>query len=145
MTNLLDAFGTYLPTQITVSKYGTTQGLVLGQNLFLGRLPAEAPNSAVLIQQYAAGAPTFTMGTAVFALENPRIQIQVRGEPEDYPGTWSWTRAIQYAMGAFTSITTLDGLTILRAEPTSAPNPLPYDDANRPKFTINFQVTVAPY
>ena len=141
--SLLDAIGYYLPTKITVASYGT-QGLILGQNLFLGRLPAEAPNAAVLVQQYQGQAPDFTLGAAVFALENPRIQIQVRGEREDYPGAYNWTVLIQQVLGAIVGTTTINGVTILRMEPLGSPNPLAYDDADRPRFTINFQVTQKP-
>jgi Bacteriophage minor capsid protein len=143
MATLLDAIGYYLPQQLPVSTYGT-KGLVLGQNLFLGRLPAEAPNAAVLVQQYQGEAPDFTMGAAVFALENPRIQIQVRGEREDYPGAYDWTTLIQNVLGAIVGTQIIDGVTILRMQPLGSPNPLQYDDADRPRFTINFQVTQQP-
>ena len=59
---LLDSMGQYLQDQ--TASLPSNQRLTLGGNLFLGRFPAEAPNAAVLIQQYGGGTPTMTMGSA---------------------------------------------------------------------------------
>jgi Bacteriophage minor capsid protein len=135
---LLDNFGTYLPIALPPTTYGK-QGLLLGANLFLARIPAEAPNAVVVISQYEGQAPTFTMGNAVSALEHPRIQVMVRGEREDYPGAYGWSVLIR---------NTLAGLilpdthfpNVIRIEPLGIPNPTGYDNIERPRFTMNFQV-----
>lgn len=137
---ILDNFGTYLPTALPPTTYGV-QGLVLGANLFLARMPAEAPDACVVVQQYEGGNPDFTMGTAVSALEHPRVQITVRGVREDYPGAYGWTTLIR---------NTLAGLylpsnyfpKVIRIEPQGIPNPIGYDQVERPRFTINFMLTV---
>lgn len=137
---LLDAIGQYLVTQS--ASLPSAQRLHLGINLFLGNLPAEAPNSVVLIQQYEGQAPTFTMGSAVSALENPRIQLLVRGEPEDYPTTYNWAYTLRNILGSITTRQSIDGVNILRAQPQGIPNPMPYDEVKRPRFTTNFQVMI---
>jgi hypothetical protein len=140
MTTLLDAFGAYLPTALPPTTHGA-QGLTLGANLFLGRIPAEAPDAVVVVQQYEGQPPTFTMGTAVSAMEHPRIQVYLRGLREDYPNAYAWAVLIR---------NTLAGLrlpnsafpNVIRIEPLGVPNPMPYDAVERPIFTMNFQVTL---
>ena len=138
--DLLDAMGQYLVT--ASASLPSAQRLKLGVNLFLGFLPAEAPNSVVLVQQYEGQPPTFTMGSGISVLENPRIQLLVRGEPEDYPDAYNWAYALRNALGAITSRQTIDGMGILRVQPAGIPNPLAYDEVKRPRFTMNFQVTM---
>jgi hypothetical protein len=135
---LLDAIGRYLVS--SSATLTSAQRLTLGVNLFLGNLPAEAPNSVVLVQQYEGQPPTFTMGSAVSALENPRIQLLVRGEPEDYPTTYNWAYALRNILGNVTTRQTVDGINLLRVQPQGIPNPMPYDEVKRPRFTTNFQV-----
>lgn len=138
MTDLLDALGAYLPTK--TATLPAVQQLQLGVNLFLARLPAEAPDACVVIQQYEGQNPTFTMGPVVSELEHPRIQISVRGNREDYPGAYDLALAIRKILGAITSTTSLSGISVLRIEPLGLPNPLDYDQVERPRFTTNFQV-----
>jgi len=140
MATLIDALGQYLQTQ--TASLSSSQQLFLGKNLFLGRFPAEAPNTAVLIQQYEGQPPTFTMGTAVSALEHPRIQILVRGEPEDYPDAYNLSYVIRNILGAITYRVTIDGVNILRIEPMGVPNYMAFDEVNRPRFSSNFQVMI---
>jgi len=138
MTTLLDALGAYLPTALPPTTYAT-QGLTLGANLFLGRIPAEAPDACVVIQQYEGQAPTFTMGTAVSAMEHPRIQIMVRGLREDYPNTYAWAHLIRNTLAGL-RLPNSALANVMRIEPTGTPNPMPYDAVERPSFTMNFQI-----
>jgi hypothetical protein len=137
MTTLLDAIGYYLPIQ--TANLPAEQQLVLGENLFLGRFPAEAPNAAVLVQLYMGKAPNFTMGSGAIALDNPKIQILVRGEREDYPGAYDLSIVIRNILGSIVGSTVIDGVTIMRLEPLGTPNYTGYDEVDRPKFTQNFQ------
>ena len=141
MTTLLDALGQYLPT-ITAS-LPAAQQLTLGENLFLARFPAEAPNACVLVQQYPGGMPTFTMGSGVSVLETAKIQLLIRGEREDYPDAYDLAYALRNLLGAVTGTVEIDGLSILRIEPMGLPNPIGWDETDRPKFTVNFTVTLA--
>jgi len=140
MATLLDAIGQYLPTQ--TASFPAKEQLTLGVNLFLGRLPAEAPNQVVLIQQYLGAPPSFTMGNAVSAIEHPRIQVLVRGNPEDYPGAFDLCEKLRQILGGITQEKNIDGVDILRIEPTGTPNLLNYDEVNRPRFIVNFRVMV---
>jgi len=141
MANILDALAQYLVNNITVAKYGS-YGLVLGQNLFLGRLPAEAPNASVLVQPYPGRAPSLTMGIEAIAIDNLKIQLLIRGEPEDYPDTYAWADTIRTALASIVGTQVIDGIHILRMAPLGTISPMPYDDGNRPKFTINFEANV---
>ena len=140
MSTLIDALGAYLQTK--TATLPASQQLVLGKNLFLGRLPAEAPNASVLIQQYEGQPPTFSMGTAVSVLEHPRIQILVRGEPEDYPDAYNLCYVVRNILGAVTTRVTLSGVNVLRIEPMGVPNYMAFDEVNRPRFSNNFEVTI---
>lgn len=134
MTNILDALGQYLPTVVS--------GLTLGQNLYLGRLPTEAPNQVVLIQPYASRPPSLTMGGQAIAIDNLKIQIKVRGNPEDYPGSYALANSIRLALSSFVNTQNIDGITILRISTLGTINPMPYDEGNRPSFTMNFEINV---
>lgn len=142
MNTLLDALGRYLPQE--TASLPEVQRLYLGANLFLGRIPAEAPDACVVIQQYEGQDPTFTMGKAVSALEHPRIQVTVRGMREDYPGAYELASVIRHILGGITSTQYLWGVQVLRIEPLGMPNPVGYDQVERPRFSINFQVHIAP-
>lgn len=136
-TPLIEDIGKFLPAKITQA-VSATQYLVLGQNLFLGRLPAEAPNSVVCIYEYEGQPPTFTMGSGISAIEHPRIQVSVRGEPEDYPGVKSWCVLIRNTLLAWQVPDSTYFPYVMRIEPQGIPNPTGFDDVNRPKFTMNF-------
>jgi hypothetical protein len=140
VSTLLENFGTYLPTAISPITYGT-QGLVLGANLFLARLPAEAPDACVVVQQYEGQNPDFTMGAGVSAIEHPRIQITVRGLREDYPGTYAWAQLIRNTLGGLVMPTTAFP-NVMRIEPLGVPNPTGYDQVERPRFSMNFQISM---
>ena len=136
-TPLIEEVANYLALAMSPSQYGQ-QGLVLGVNLFLARTPEEAPNPCVTISQYAGKAPDFTMGTFV-AIDYPRIQVTVRGEVEDYPGAYGWANTIRgILMGVILPDETYFPR-VVRIESLGIPNPIGYDDVERPKFTMNFQ------
>lgn len=138
---LLDSMGQYLQDQ--TASLPSNQRLTLGGNLFLGRFPAEAPNAAVLIQQYGGGTPTMTMGSAPAVIENPKLQLLVRGEREDYPDAYQLAYILWTILSSVVTNVTIDGTNILRIAPMGMPNYIGYDDTDRPKFTINFTAMVA--
>lgn len=139
--SLLENIATYLHSQITTASYGA-KGLTAGVNLYLGRIPAEAPNAVVLIQQYEGQAPTFTMGNQVSALEHPRIQILVRAEREDYPGGYEWARLVRDVLCSLPMPDATYFPYVTRIEPLGIPNPIGYDELERPRFTMNFEIHV---
>lgn len=136
MSTLLENVATFLAAAIPPSATG---GLAQGVNLFIGRLPAEAPDAAVVVHQYEGQSPLFTMGASVSALERPKIQVMVRGGIEDYPGAYSTAVAVRNALGGFQSPSaSMPG--VIRIEPLGTPNPTGFDQVNRPRFTVNFQI-----
>lgn len=140
MANLLDAFGEFLPT----ASSGWPIPLVLGENLFLGRLPAEAPDVAVVVQMYSGEPPGFTFGDAPVAFDNPRVQVMVRAADEDYPTGNDLAERCRLSIAGIVGNTTVDGINIMRCSPTGVVNYVGFDAANRPQFTVNFAVMVQP-
>jgi hypothetical protein len=51
---------------------------------------------------------------------------------------------VRNILGAITSTVTINGITILRLEPLGSPNPIGYDDVDRPRFTANLQAHILP-
>lgn len=136
MSTLLENVATVLAAQIPPSATG---GLTAGVNLFIGRIPAEAPDAVVVVHQYEGQSPLFTMGEAISALERPKIQVMVRGGIEDYPGAYTTAVAVRNALAGFqTPSASLPG--VIRIEPLGTPNPTGFDQVNRPRFTLNFQI-----
>lgn len=136
---LVESIGDYLASVMPPATYGS-QGLIMGANLFIARTPAEAPDACVTIIQYEGKPPEFTMGADVVALEFPRIQVNVRGLREDYPGTYSWAQRIRGILASAVLPNETYLPSVIRIEPSDTPNPTGYDNVERPKFTMNFQV-----
>jgi hypothetical protein len=137
MTALIESIASFLSAKLNPTDY-PDQYLKTGVNLFLGRTPAEAGNSVVTIYEYEGQPPTFTMGSYISALEHPRIQISVRGEPEDYPTVKAWCVLIRNTLCGYVVPDETYFPYVIRIEPQGIPNPTGYDDINRPKFTMNF-------
>jgi hypothetical protein len=137
---VLDDVARFLAAKINSSSY-PSQYLKTGVNLFLGRTPAEAPNSVVTIYEYAGQTPDFTMGRDLSALEFPRVQISVRGEPEDYPDAYAWAVLIRNTLGGWAVPDSVYFPYVARIEPMGVPNYTGFDEVNRPKFTMNFIFT----
>lgn len=142
MTTLLDAIGQFLPT--ASAGWASDEILTLGENLYLGRFPAESPDFCTVVAMYTAEPPGFTFGDAPVAYDNPRVQVLVRGNPEDYPGAYDLADKIRLALGGIVGNTTIDGIRIMRCQPTGIPNYIGFDAANRPQFTVNFAAMVQP-
>jgi len=134
---LLESIASFLSATLNSTTY-PTQFLKTGVNLYLGRTPAEAGNSVVTVYEYPGQPPTFTMGAEISAIEHPRIQIAVRGEPEDYPTTFSWALLIRNSLAGYDVPDTTYFPHTMRIETMGAPMLVGYDDVNRPKFTMNF-------
>ena len=136
---LLEDIATFLEAKITTGTYGA-QGLVGGVTLFLGRAPAEAQNAVVELALYDGEPPKFTMGPNVSAVELPRLQVQVRGEVEDYPGARAWAVIIRNILAGWQVPDPTYFPYVMRIEPNGIPNPMGYDAINRPRFTLNFEI-----
>lgn len=88
------------------------------------------------------GIPNLTMGTPV-AMENPRIQVIMRGAPGDYLGPKRRAVSARYYIAALTNYASR-GVTIQTALPLGSVLPLGKDAAGRHRFSINFTAVTEP-
>jgi hypothetical protein len=138
---LIEEIAQYLTNTLTQTEYGT-QGLVSGVNLFIGRMPAEAPNACVVIGQYEGPPSEFTMGRSVSSIDTYKIQIMVRAEREDYPGGAAWAALIRNVLGYAPVLDRTLFTDLIRLEPSGVVNPSGYDELERPKFSVNFSAVL---
>jgi hypothetical protein len=129
MTVLLDAIGAKLQTD----NVGT-----LGTNIFLSTMP-ENPDAIVAVYEYAGSAPDFTMGSGLYAIQHPNIQLRIRGAREDYQTAAARANAARDSLASIVN-TTISGIAIIRVSPTGSINPLGFDGNDRPLFSINFSI-----
>ena len=125
---VLSDLGTFLDTA-TIA----TVDLVIGTNLFLGRLP-QTPDSCVALYETPGVGPGDHFGTAAPALESPGIQVRVRAA--DY------ATAQSLAVDVWKSLTTianqsLSGTRYLRFAASQSPFSLERDDRDRAVFAFN--------
>ena len=130
MSEILDAVGTVLQT----AGVGT-----LGTSIFLSRSP-ETPDACVTVHETGAGYPVYTHGTSGSALLVENIQVVARAGREDYVAARAKITAVITAMEAINN-TVASGVTLLRAEQLNRPQPLGYDDNDRPRIAMTFTVT----
>lgn len=111
-------------------------GTAFGTDLFVNYRP-ETPDVVVVLHEYGGEQPVNVMSTGLPPVVKPRIQLEVRGVPEDVPG------AYQLAVAAYTSLCLVMDLTIGTHRMTLIPLGTPIlssrDDQLRPTFTCNFE------
>ncbi len=127
---ILEAIGNYLVAQ--------GQG-TLGTNLFLSRMP-ETPDACICIYEGEGGLPEFTMGNTI--LDNPAIQIIVRGTREDYVTTRDKAQTIRLLLSQLAN-QTLSGVTVLRVSPIGSVLPMGLDKNDRPMVSTNYRAIVS--
>ena len=127
---ILEAIGNYLVAQ--------GQG-TLGTDLFLSRMP-ETPDACVCVYEGEGGVPEFTMGTTM--LDNPAIQIIVRGAREDYVTARDKAQTIRLLLSGLTN-ETLSGVVILRFSPIGSILPMGFDKNDRPMISSNYRAIVS--
>ena len=138
---IIEEIAEYLVSTINEDDY-PGQGLVAGVNLFINRLPAEAPNACVVIGQYEGPPSEFTMGRSVSAVDYYKIQVMVRAEREDYPGGIARAALIRNVLGYAPVLDRSKFTDLIRLEPQGVVNPTGYDEVERPKFTLNLTATI---
>lgn len=99
------------------------------------------PDACVVVTE-GDGLPSLTMGTAV-ALENPTVQVQVRGAVGDYLGPKKVALDIRYSVAALKDYTSR-GVRLLSAPPLGSLLPLGPDANGRHRFTVKFTATTDP-
>lgn len=99
------------------------------------------PDALVIVTE-GEGLPSLTMGTPV-ALENPVVQVLIRGAKDDYPGAKRKALGIRYGVAALSDYESR-GLRLLTAAPLGSLLPLGPDTNGRPRFTVKFTATTDP-
>lgn len=133
MATILESVGDYLASQ--------GQG-TLGTNLFLAVMP-ETPDACVAVYENAGSRPSFTMGSAPWAIDRPVIQVICRGARSDYPAARDKAETIRALLGAITD-QTLSGINVMRIESQGSIVPMGEDENQRPMVSVNFECMVRP-
>jgi len=130
MSTLVD-LATYLDTQQV--------SLVLGTNLFLGRMP-DTPDECVVLYEYGGSAPDNTMGAGLPVLQNPAVQIAVRAVL--YASAETLINLCWITLEGITDMS-LSGTRYNRVTAIQSPFLLERDSQDRVIFVQNFNVTRA--
>ena len=128
---ILEAVGDYLQSE----GHGT-----LGTDLFLAVMPA-SPDACVCVFETPGFAPQFTMGSAVWAVDQPGLQVICRGERGDYPGARDKADAVRAELAAVLE-QTVSGVHVMRIAPDGAVMPMGEDENGRPMLSVNFSCQV---
>lgn len=133
MATILEAVGDYLEAQ--------SQG-TLGTDLFLAVMP-ETPDACVAVYENAGNRPSFTMGSAPWAIDRPMIQVICRAARSDYPAARDKAEAVRALLGAVVD-QTLSGVNVMRIEVQGSVIPMGEDENQRPMVSVNFECMVRP-
>lgn len=112
----------------------------LGTDIFLGILP-ESPDACIGVFEYGGQTPMFTMGTAGIQVDMPSLQIQVRATRDDYPTARDEAESARQLLAKVTN-QTIEGIRVLRIEPSSSIVPIGVDENHRPVISANFRCFV---
>lgn len=129
---MLDEIGTYLQEQ----GIGT-----LASDLYLGRLPDSPDGVAGLFEQQGLPPRHHNGGSQAPFMENPRLQILVRGT--DYETARTKAFDIYNKLNALTN-TVMGGTCYTAIFAMHQPFPIGYDNNERVRFSCNFQVVKKP-
>jgi hypothetical protein len=122
----------------SVATYLQSQNLgTQGTNLFIGVMP-DTTTLTTLLTEYQ-GDVIETQGIAL-ALQQPMLQVRVRGAKEDYVTPQTRILAIQTALANLPD-QTLSGVRILTIRPAGTILSLGQDNNLRFEFSTNFEVT----
>jgi hypothetical protein len=124
---ILEAVGTYLQQ----NSFGN-----LGQNIFLSMMP-ESPDACIAVLEYQGLTPMFTQGAGGIQVDRPSLQLQVRAGRDDYVAARDQANNARILLSQVAN-QTIDGLRILRIEPSGSILPVGVDDNHRPLVTVNF-------
>jgi hypothetical protein len=108
-----------------------------GWSIAVGGLPT-APDSAISVTDSGGDNPHPAM-----KLDQPSVQVLVRGAQGDYTGGWAKAEAIKWAiLGA--SAQTINSTRYGGFEQKGDTALIHWDESRRPIFTLNFRVTREP-
>lgn len=124
-----------------ISAYLATQSIgTANVNIFEDFLPP-TPNSCVAVIEYGGrSSPDIrSFGQAEMTREYPRIQILVRGEPDDYVTPRVKAQDVMRAMSRIMT-TSLSGVSYYTSTPIQSVFPLVRDDLRRYVFAFNVEL-----
>lgn len=110
-------------------------------NLFAGRM-FDTPDVAVALLEYSGEAPGYFLGHPM-DLEMPRMQVLVRGVPDDYYGPRLMANKIVNALDTIQG-TTLSGVRYLNIDILQPPFELERDEKERVLIAVNISIWKAP-
>jgi hypothetical protein len=84
-----------------------------------------------------------TMGSAAFAVDQPGLQVIVRGARADYPGARNKALTVRGLLAAITE-TTISGIHVMRVSADGSLLPMGEDQNGRPMVSTNFSCVVRP-
>jgi hypothetical protein len=111
--------------------------LTSATNLYRGRIPTKTKGLCVVLVDSPGEEPE--IATEVNDIENPRLQVTVRGDKGDYDEAESLARDVE---GILTAVRDqLIGTTrYIKIWTLIAPGSIGYDSNDRPKFSATFRV-----
>lgn len=118
-----------------VDQVASVGGLTKGVDLFAGRLP-EQPDAAVLVYEYEGQPARYTMGSVV--LDRPRIQVMVRAARDGYASGHALAETLH--RGLDVAEVSWGGYRIHRCQPVATLSSIGVDEADRPMFTVRFEI-----
>lgn len=101
------------------------------------------PNAATCIREYTGLGDETGFGVAGIQTEHPRVQVEQRGEPDDYDGPRLKLEKIRQWMTTIQA-TELSGTKWDMVVAVGSPQSLGKDGESRPRFVQNFQIDKAP-
>lgn len=113
-------------------------GLVEGETLFAGEMQ-ESPSAQTVVHEYPGGQTMKRFGDTSERVDQPRIQIIVRGEPNDYADARARIGAIRDFLDRLPSGDYGEGtLTIINIDALDDVSPMGSDANERPRFQARF-------
>lgn len=109
-------------------------GLVSATNLFVSKIPLNAPDECVAVFDSPGMAPEVN-----YVYDKPGVQVRVRAEKGKYKNGYSLAADIKTALHATANVT-VNGARYIGIWAEGDPIPIGSDDSDRPEFTVNFRI-----
>jgi hypothetical protein len=115
----------------------TAASLTTGYEVLRGKMPS-SPDKVIALFETGGAGPQFFLG-ATDAIEEPSLQVRVRGAANDYDGPRLTIEAIFQALLAYGAFT-VSSVRYLSFTPLQSPYPLRRDENQRVEWAVNFLV-----
>lgn len=122
---------------LLVSAGAGTFAATSGWGIYLGSEPTE-PHQVLTLYDTSGGEPN-----PKFLLDQPHVQVRVRGNPNDQPGTYTKAREVLDTLLGLPR-QSVNGTVYVGIWALNDPFLLEYDDNRRPVYTVNFRMWREP-